>query len=93
MAAIHKRTVFFEIDSNGVHRLCDWARVTTNIGTMLEPRTDLFSRCVPGVQFNDADMADEMTMVTGIEGISMDREKYILGDAIHGGYVLPRDGR
>lgn len=93
METIHRRTVFFEIDDTGIHRFCDWARTTTNIGTMLEPCTQLFNRVSPGVAFDDYDMADEMCMVTAIEGIDLDREKYIIGDAVTGGYLMPRTGR
>lgn len=94
MAAIHKRTIFFEIDKlTGVHRLCDFARVTTDIGTMLEPRTELFLRSAPGDPFDEFDMEDEMSMVTGVEGIDLDREKYIVGDGVTGGCLSPRSGR
>ena len=93
MATIHKRTIFFEIDKNGNHIPCDFARVITNIGTCLEPRTEFFARKSNGVGFADFDPTDEMSMITGIEGISMDRVKFILGDGVNGGYCCPRSGR
>jgi hypothetical protein len=93
METIHTRTIFFEIDSLGIHRPCDFARVTTNIGTMLEPRTEFCARHTIGQQIADADMGDEMTMITGIEGIDLDREKFLVGDGVTGGNLMPRSGR
>lgn len=99
-SGIHRRTVLMEIDKRPVHdgatyiRPCDWARVDTSLGTMIEPFPELFVRHVVDTQSAAFDATDEMAKVNGIEFINMDSAQKILSfGEVHSVNVGIRTGR
>jgi hypothetical protein len=86
--------VFIEQDrrEGGItyHRPHDWAVVVTSIGTCVEP-FGMFDRHVHDVQIRNRDWEDDISRIDKIEFLSLDKQ--VAGDNVHGGYLLPRDGR
>ena len=97
--SILRRTIFIEKDdrfpsSGSYHRPCDWALVTTTLGTMVEPFQP-FARIANGGNFQDYDATDEISRIDEIKFISLDEHMKMLsggGDPIHGGNIM-RVGR
>jgi hypothetical protein len=88
--SIQKRTIYF--DGGSVVRFWDWAMVTTTIGAMFEPFV-VNARRVPTLTDIVFDPTDEINRIDYIEERSIDKEKLTLGDYVHGGYQLSREGR
>ena len=93
--SILSRTVFYD-NTDGIARFWDWARVTTTLGTMIEP-------FIPGQRhainedFEAFIPDDEINRIDNLRAKPIDFEKVLLsgGDDQHfmGGAQLPRDGR
>ena len=95
--SIVRRTAFIEVDTRfpdlgNYHRPHDWALVTTTIGTMAEP-FNMFQKNVVGVQPRDLDYTDEIARIDEIQQFNLDKGMQIIGDRVHGGYLMSRTGR
>lgn len=97
MSGILQRTIFVD-DSKGYVLWHDWAKVTTGIGGMVEPRCPVALRPFDGVAATAGrlDPSDDIFRVDSIERMSMGREKMFLADetllALHGGQLWQRKG-
>ena len=98
MATILSRTALLEADKRSkfegqtLFRPCDFAIVNTTLGSMVEP-FDLFANRMNDIDIKNYDATEELRMVTDIQYINLDRLNLILGENVHGGYLMPRDGR
>lgn len=93
---ILKRFLYMEIDKDGKHRFSDWAKVTTSLGTMVEPGRNFLRAHSTGTPFTDVDYGDEISRIDGIRIIDLDNEKVVLSNGdipLNGGNCIPRDGR
>lgn len=92
---ILKRELLFSAEKrDGVEYIkpLDWCRVTTSLGTMLEPRTHAFFRDTPFVSLGAVNYEDEACMVNGIDYIDPDSfQRYY--DQCFSLHVEPRTGR
>jgi hypothetical protein len=97
MSGILRRTIFVD-DSNGYVVFHDWAKVTTGLGTMVEPRCVFAQRPFGGVSVNASkvDPTDDINRVDALERIAIGEEKSFLADetvlALHGGALWQRVG-
>jgi hypothetical protein len=97
MSGILKRTVFID-DSNGYVVFHDWSKVSTGIGTMVEPRCVMAQRPFDGVAVGAAKInpTDDISRVDALERIAIGKEKSFLADetvlALHGGGLWQRVG-
>lgn len=92
--SIQKRTVFFD-DTGGFVRFWDWALVTTTLGTMAEPFLPN-GRHLVGADFGQFDPTDLVSRIDEIKVSSVDTQLLTLSGGahqLHGGSLLPRDGR
>lgn len=92
--SIQKRTVFYD-ETNGIARFWDWALTTTTIGTMAEPFMPN-ARYLVGAEFGTFDPTDEISRIDEIRSSSVDGQLLTLSGGqhqLHGGYLLPREGR
>lgn len=92
--SITNRTVYYDV-TDGIKRFWDWASVTTTIGSMVEPFVvnARVSKETPIIEF---DPTDEIARIDEIKGRTIDKSLLVLsgGDyQLHGGYMMPRDGR
>lgn len=92
MSTILKRTIFADTDI-GFYRFHDWALVLTSLGAMMEPFCEVGAR---GGN-NEIDWEEDMQRVDEIQPLSMDSYGTAFfggeGTVIHGGTLMPRDGR
>jgi hypothetical protein len=90
MSGIVNRTVFVD-NVDGIVKPHDWCRVTTGIGTMYEPRCELFLRPEDGTAM---DFEDDIARVDRIDGKDL-REPLVGGGTgvVTGGTQMPRVGR
>jgi len=91
--SIKRRTVYFD-NTDGIARFWDWAKVSTSLGTMVEPflPNDRYTTS-PAIEF---DATDEIVRIDEIRSKPIDVHITVLsggGAAIHGGEQMPRDGR
>lgn len=94
MAAISRRTVFYEKGSDGEIRWHDWAMVNTNIGMMLEPRAVVNPFFDAGNSGQVRNWKDDITRVDDIVVMSLDRAATLLSDTpVVGGYLVNRTNR
>ena len=94
MAAISRRTIFYEIGAGGEYRFHDWAMVNTNLGMMLEPRPTINPIKQGGTSGAVRDYTDDITRVDDFAPMSLDRSATILSEIpITGGPMFSRKGR
>jgi hypothetical protein len=94
MSDIKRRTLFYENGKEGEMRFHDWALVTTELGSMMEPfieRISLIRNTKAG--FVDYDATEPMCRIDELRYYSLDRGLQILGDTCCGGRLMPRIGR
>lgn len=97
MSGILKRTMYVD-DSKGYVLFHDWAKVTTGIGTMVEPRCAFAQRPFDGVSVSAAKVnpSDDVNRVDALERIAIGKEQSFLADetiiALHGGQLWQRVG-
>ena len=97
MAGILNRTIFVD-DSKGYVLWHDWAKVTTGIGAMVEPRCFFAQRPMDGTTSTGSriEKDDDIWRVDSIDRIAIGKEKMFLSDekdmALHGGELWPRIG-
>jgi len=97
--SILRRTIFIEKDNSRplegtYHRICDFALVSTTLGTMMEPFRP-FAKNANGTNIANYDPTDEMSRIDDIQFINLDKHMTLLsggGESIHGGLTL-RTGR
>jgi hypothetical protein len=53
----------------------------------------MFQRHVHDVEASDRDYTDEISRIDKIEFRSLDKGNTIVGNQVHGGDLMPRDGR
>lgn len=91
--SIQRRTAFYD-ESGGVVRFWDWGLTQTTLGMMAEPfNANARYGLGPAIQF---DPADEMVRIDIIAKASIDKHMLLLSggsEQIHGGTLIPRDGR
>ncbi len=91
--SIQRRTAFYE-ESGGVFRFLDWALTQTTLGMMAEPfNANNRYGMSPAIQF---DPTDEIVRMDNISRIDFDKSLLLLSggsEQIHGGALIPRDGR
>lgn len=94
MAAISRRTIFYEKGSGGEFRWHDWAMVNTNLGMMLEPRVEINPYFKGNSSGQVRDWTDDITRVDEVAPMSLDRVTTILSDnPLIGGYLVSRANR
>lgn len=97
MSGILRRTIFVD-DAKGYVLFHDWCKVTTGIGTMVEPRCVLSQRPFDGVAVAAAKVnpSDDINRVDSLERIAIGKENMFLADetllALHGGMLWQRVG-
>jgi len=90
--SIQKRTVYYD-NKNGRAMFWDWAKVTTTLGTMVEPFLP-GSRHALNEDFEDFDPDDEINRIDEIRALPLGKHQLILGDNhVMGGSVMPRINR
>jgi len=93
--SILNRTVYYD-NTNGRAMFWDWAKVTTTLGTMVEP-------FIPGARhelhmdFENFDPDDEVNRIDDIRSMPIAKSQLILSGAgdqhLMGGVQSPRTGR
>lgn len=94
MSEILRRTVFID-QSDGFVRFHDWALVTMQGATYMEPFM------FPGAKWNpntkdgyvNYDATDAQCRIDEIKGFSLDKSNLMYGDGCIGGRLMPRAGR
>jgi len=90
--SILRRTVYYD-NSDGRALFWDFAKVTTTIGSMVEPFIP-GARHVNNQDFEAFDPDDEINRIDEIRAAPLDKEKLILSDDYSmGGIGSPRVGR
>jgi hypothetical protein len=92
--SIQRRRVFYD-EFKGHVRFWDWAKVTTTLGTMVEPFAP-GNRHSLNQDFANFDPDDEINLISSVRAMPIDRQEIILsgGDgALHGGDQMPVTGR
>jgi hypothetical protein len=81
-------------NTNGIARFWDFAVVTTDLGTMVEPF--LPNNRMDGQSYQNFDPTDEVTRIDEIRAAPIDKQLLILSGGehqLHGGTLNPRTGR
>lgn len=94
--SILKRTVYYDI-TGGVCRFLDFAKVTTTLGSMVEPFT-VQERRTNGHDIENFDFTDAISRIDTIEQIDVHKANRLLSGVekntipLHGGTLNPRLG-
>ena len=94
MSEVQRRTVFYD-DTGGYIRFMDWALVTTQLGTMVEP-FQVDERHGVGINYTQFDPTDSEARIDEMRRIDADKLELVLsgGDHhLHGGTMRPKTGR
>ena len=92
-SAVLQRVAFVERTKDGYIRFADWALATTRLGVMAEPFPGRGYFGEKGVAF---DATDDLALISEIQQINSDMLPTMLsggGPVLHGGNLMPRDGR
>jgi hypothetical protein len=86
--------VFYD-DSDGIVRPHDFNLVMTEIGACMEPNFGILVRGIetPSTTAKTFESDDQISRVDEIKPFSLDKQKLILGEQVHGGTIIPRTGR
>ena len=92
-----KRRALLIDNGGGLHRISDWTILTTNLGTLLEPRQDRWAPA--GASVANLDWSTDDHKITDLMFDSTHNHSRMLsggtsgGTIIHGGTLTPQTGR
>lgn len=94
MAAISRRTIYYEKAASGEIRWHDWCMVNTNLGMMVEPRAVINPYFAAGNSGQVRDYKDDITRVDDIVPMSLDRAATLISATpLIGGTLVNRLNR
>lgn len=96
MSGISHRKIYVDVDrrhtgERGLIRFLEWAHVRTDLGSMAEPHT--LGNIAHSTPLREYDPTDMIARIDGIRHVDKGDITTIFGENVHGGTLMPLNGR